>query len=229
MEGVLEELDAPGEWLWVPDTPPELVAGVLASAGTLYLWYNASAGTPPPAGAVSLTQLERLVVLTGSSDAPVVSVTLDGLTFTASQPTYLTRPFRAPSGGDWSFAETAALVAEGTAGLVVSNCVFERLGGNGILLHGQNNGTSIVNSSFSLLGDSGVVLCGNANLADLSTAQVIMYLRHVLLVYVYSGDTRTAARTAWAWGWDLLLMDIESRCISALFLFANYHRSHLVR
>ena len=167
VEGILEELDAPGEWLWVPDVPS---SG--GGEGTLYLWYNASAGTPPPPGAVLVTQVERLVTLTGNTTAPVVGVTLSGLTFTASQPTFIERPFRAPSGGDWSFAETAAIVAEGTASFSIDGCVFVRLGGNGILLRGSNADTAITNSSFSLLGDSGIVSCGLADLADLSSAQV---------------------------------------------------------
>lgn len=167
VEGILEELDAPGEWMWIPDSP-----STPGGEGSLYLWYNATAGTPPPPGSVSLSQVERLITVTGSPSAPASGVSLRGLTLTGSQPTYLARPFRAPSGGDWSFAETAAIVAEGTAGFEVDGCAFLRLGSNGVLIRAWNTGASITNSTFSLLGDSGIVTCGVADLADLSTAQV---------------------------------------------------------
>lgn len=193
VEGILEELDAPGEWMWVPDAP-----AASGGAGSIYLWFNASAGTPPPPGSVALAQIERLVTVTGSPSTPTSGVSLRGLTLTGSQPTYLARPFRAPSGGDWSFAETAAVVAEGTVGFAVDSCTFSRLGSNGVLVRGWNFGASITNSTFALLGDSGIVTCGIADLANLSTAQVRWWLGgktyarrlHVSRARVLAGSNR---------------------------------------
>ena len=50
--------------------------------------------------------------------------------------------------GDWSFANTAAVVAEGTESLIVEGCSLHELGGNGLLIRGWNRGALISNSSF---------------------------------------------------------------------------------
>lgn len=166
VENVFEELDAPGEWFWD------------ASTGDLFLWHDAPPGTPPPAGTgtgeggVSTAVLETLLSLQGTPTAPVTGVSLLGLTLTGSQPTFLTRLFRAPSGGDWSFADTAAVVAGGTAGLLVDACTFDRLGGNGLLLRGWNRGATVNGSTFTRLGDSAIVAAGWAQGQDLAALNV---------------------------------------------------------
>lgn len=120
-----------------------------------------------------MKQLEELVTITGAAATdPVRNVSLRGLKITGSRPTFLTRPFKAPSGGDWSFANTAAVVAEGTEGLIVDGCSMHELGGNALLIRGWNRGALVSNSSFDRLGDNAIVTCGNAQLADLSKRDV---------------------------------------------------------
>ena len=136
------------------------------------MFYDASPGTPPPGGAVAMATLEQLVSVTGTAAAPATNITLRGLTLTGSRPTYLSRPFKAPSGGDWSFANTAALVVEGAQQFTLDECSLHELGGNGLLLRGWNRDVTVSNSSFDRLGDSGIVTCGNADLADLSKLDV---------------------------------------------------------
>jgi hypothetical protein len=89
-----------------------------------------------------------------------VNLTLVGLTLTATQPTFLTRRFRAPSGGDWSFSEAAAVLLSHTQGALLSNCTLVNLGGNGVYVYGANVGAQVRGCSFSRLGESGVVACG---------------------------------------------------------------------
>ena len=74
--------------------------------------------------------------------------------------------------GDWSFANTAAIVAEGTRALSLDNCSLRELGGNGLLIRGWNRDTRVSDSSFDRLGDNAIVTCGNADLADLSKLDV---------------------------------------------------------
>lgn len=84
IEGVLDELDSPAEFFYD-------VSGARRKCGTraaltqrrsaakrLYLWYNASGGTPPPFGSVAVPMLEVLVNLTGTQEAPVVDVGWSG-------------------------------------------------------------------------------------------------------------------------------------------------------
>jgi hypothetical protein len=70
-----------------------------ASTNELFLFYNATSGTPPPAGAVTVAQLAELITITGSAAAPAEDIALRGLTVTGSRPTFLSQPFKAPSGG----------------------------------------------------------------------------------------------------------------------------------
>jgi hypothetical protein len=88
-------------------------------------------------------------------------VALRGLALTATQPTYM-KPFRAPSGGDWSFCETAAVELAHTAGAVIAGCDFANLGGNGVLISGENADAAITDSEFRNIGESGVVAVGAA-------------------------------------------------------------------
>ena len=73
--------------------------------------------------------LEVLLTVTGSAASPAEGITLRGLTFTGAQPTFLSDAgFKAPSGGDWSFANTGALVAEGVRSLTLDDCALRELG-----------------------------------------------------------------------------------------------------
>jgi hypothetical protein len=159
IENVLAELDAPGEW------------HMDAATGDLVLFANGTAGTPPVAG-LAAAQLETLIAVTGSApSAPSVGVKIVGLTLTGTAPTYLTRPFRAPSGGDWSFANTAAVIVEGALNFTLDGCTLDRLGGNGLLLRGWNQGATVTGSTFTRLGDSAIVSAGlSPALSDLSQA-----------------------------------------------------------
>jgi hypothetical protein len=184
-QNLLEELDWPGEvsrraractqWFTPPPRPLPAHAHVQwyygADTGRLYVWYNATtpAPTAPPTdGTLVLATLETLVAVNGSTGTLVTNVTLAGLSLTVSQPTFLARPFKAPSGGDWSFADTAAVVLEGTQNVAIDHCDLRGLGGNAVLIRGLNQGARVTNSSFHGIGDSAIVTCGDANLADIT-------------------------------------------------------------
>ena len=160
VDNIEEELDYPGEYFINPATREVL------------FFANGTAGTPPQPGDVAVASLEVLVSITGTSSNPVSNVTLSGITFTGTHTTYLSKPFRAPSGGDWSFAESAALVVEGAAGFELAHSTLHELGGNGLLLRGYSRGARVTNNTFRRLGDSGIVTCGNTRYADLSALDV---------------------------------------------------------
>lgn len=153
VENVLEELDSPAEWYYNQ------------ASGDLTFWYNSTQGTPPPTtigegGVPVASQVEVLINATGSPTSPIVNLTLAGITFTGTQPTFLSHRFRAPSGGDWSFSEVAALTLTHTVGGSISGCTFTTLGGNGVLVSGANQGARVEGCTFSRLGENGVVACG---------------------------------------------------------------------
>ena len=83
VENVREELDAPGEFFHDP------------RAGLLYLWHNATSGTPPPAATPGVpgtgveAPLARVIVnATGTAAAPVRNVSFLGVGFRDSRATF---------------------------------------------------------------------------------------------------------------------------------------------
>ena len=96
IEGVLEELDAPGEWHFDPATRQ------------LYYASNSSTGEAPGDGELEAVQAEVLVNITGSKALPVRNVTLSGLVIRDTAPTFLAQ-HELPSGGDWGLVHSAAV------------------------------------------------------------------------------------------------------------------------
>ena len=67
--------------------------------------------------------------------------------------TYLD-PHGVPSAGDWAFQYNGAIVLSGTENVTITNCLFSRLDGNGIMLFGYNRNASITYNEFAWIGDS---------------------------------------------------------------------------
>jgi len=72
------------------------------------------------------------------------------------------KPFRAASGGDWSFCEVGAVELTRTARASVTGSSFLALGGNGVLVAGGNVNASVIGCEFHGLGESAVVAAGAA-------------------------------------------------------------------
>jgi hypothetical protein len=159
-ENIREELDSPSEWFADLEN------------GTLDLFWNATSGTPPPPGVVSAASLENLISIIGTPSSPASNISFFGITFTGTQPTFLSQKFVAISSGDWSFSNIAALFFNGSRNISVIGCTFTGLGGNALLLRGWNRDALILNSSFDRCGDSGIVSAGYTNLANLSSLDV---------------------------------------------------------
>jgi hypothetical protein len=149
IENVKEELDAPAEWWWD------------AAAQELHVWSNATDGvSPPPSdGSLVAPQLQVLVNCSGSQAAPVAGVTFSAVGFRDTAITLL-ESHSMPSSGDWAIQRTAALFFEGTTGLTIEGCVFERIDGLGVFLSGYHRGAAIVDNEFAWLGETAVALWG---------------------------------------------------------------------
>ncbi len=147
IENVLEELDAPGEFFY--DLP----------AKKLYLWYNATGGTPPPANSVVVTQDTQIIAAVGSQAAPVVGVGFLGLGFRDSAPNFL-GPHGTPSGGDWAVGRAGALFFEGTEGVTLDGNLFTTLDGNAVFLSGYTRGATITRNEFFSIGETAIASWG---------------------------------------------------------------------
>ena len=99
VSGVFAELDEPGEYFFD------------AAARKLYVFYNESAGTPPPADwQLAASQLEVFFNASGTPDAPVRDMTWAGLGFRDQRHGQLER-WVDPSGGACRVAARAAAQA----------------------------------------------------------------------------------------------------------------------
>lgn len=151
VEGVYEELDALNEYFYD------------AAAGKLYFIPNASdatgAGGAPPAGGFAAPALSTFFNLSGTAAAPVAGVSFEGLAFEGGAPTFMA-PRGVPSGGDWALERDGALFAEGSAGLVVTDCAFARIDGNAVFLSGWNRDAVVARNTFENLGQSAIALWG---------------------------------------------------------------------
>ena len=151
IENVMEELDFPSEFFFD------------AASSTLFLFYNASAGTPPPAdGSITLVtpEFKHLFNITGTQAAPVKGVSLIGLGMRDTAYTYMD-PHGLPSGGDWALERSAVVFIEGTELTTVSGCIFERIDGNAVLLSAYNRNASITKNEFLWIGSTAVAMWGN--------------------------------------------------------------------
>ncbi|WP_323122259.1 PDZ domain-containing protein [Burkholderia alba] len=145
VEGVLDELDAPGEWYL--DT----------RKGVLYFY--------PPAG-MNLaktrfegTTTESLIRLQGTEQNPVSNVRIDGLVFTKENYTFMktTEPLLR---SDWTIYRNGAVFLEGTRDVQLTHNVFRDLGSNAIFVSGYNRGAKIDTNEIYNIGASAIALVG---------------------------------------------------------------------
>ena len=64
------------------------------------------------------------------------------LRYTAAAPTFMER-HAVPSAGDWALDRFAAVFLQGTEGVVIDNCTFERLDGNAVMVSGYNRNATV--------------------------------------------------------------------------------------
>ena len=173
VENVLEELDSENEWFY--DATSETLFwyynGTDTGSTTTTITTTTTTTTMPPPSDLRLesTQLMELIRIQGAgtardesgNGAHVVGIKLQGLKFTGTAMSYL-EPHGLPSdgGGDWALARTAAVNLEGTEQVLIENCLFERLDGNGVLISGYNRNSTLRHNEFRWMGENGVVSWG---------------------------------------------------------------------
>ncbi len=147
VENIFEELDAPGEWFYDK------------TAGKLYLY--------PPAGADLSTSfvvgatLEELIHVAGTSSQKVKFLIFSGFTFTHTHRTLFTRTYENVSKSDWAIARAGTVYIQDAENIIVKNCTFASVGGNGVFMSAYNRNDTVTNCDFTHLGASGVAIIGD--------------------------------------------------------------------
>jgi hypothetical protein len=144
IENVLEELDSEREWYYDH------------RAGLLYFAFN---GTAPTTEEWIATRTKVLFNVSGTAAAPAKGITINGVQIRDTALTWLD-PHGLPSGGDWALQRSGAITLEGTEDFTVSNSLFEKIDGNGVMLNGYNRNATVVGNEFAWVGATCVASWG---------------------------------------------------------------------
>ena len=145
IEGVFEELDAPGEWFLDQET------------STLYFY--------PPANveltgaAVDVVRLVNLIEIGSQQGATARGITLRGLTFRHTQRTFMqTREQLLRS--DWRIFRGGAVSIENAEDVTFEDCFFDQVGGNAAFVSGRARRVGFRTCRIEEAGSSGVCFVG---------------------------------------------------------------------
>ena len=94
------------------------------AASRLFFFHNGT-GAPPPDTLFEVPTLLTLLRVNATQAAPVRNLTIAGLGFKDSAPSYM-QPHAIPSGGDWGLSRLGAILAASAS--VVASALLEALG-----------------------------------------------------------------------------------------------------
>jgi hypothetical protein len=149
VENIFEELDAAGEWFYRKST------------GQLFFW--PPAGTNLSAATIELASQDELLRFIGTSNATAGSVKFiqfNRITFTHAFRTLFSQTYETVLMSDWGIARAGAIFLQNAENIVVENCLFDQVGGNGIFASGYNRNHVFYNNVFNDGGASCVCLFG---------------------------------------------------------------------
>lgn len=146
IENIFEELDVAGEWFL--DTEANL------------LYYYPEAGLRLDNATIEVPVIKDLIKLKGSIDSPVSNIHFRGFYFTHSSLTFM-EEYEPLARGDWAIHRGGAVFMEGTENIVIEDCDFETLGGNGVFMSAYNRNNQVKNCRFVHTGESAVCLVGS--------------------------------------------------------------------
>ncbi|MDR3228948.1 MAG: right-handed parallel beta-helix repeat-containing protein [Puniceicoccales bacterium] len=146
VEGVFEELDAPREWFF--------------DNKTRTLYYYPPAALDLAAATIVVPQLETLVRIVGTAGKPVRNVSLRGIVFKHTLRTFMktNEPLQR---GDWRVWRGGAVVFENAEDCEVSDCAFDGVGGNAVLVNNRNRRVGVARCLVRDAGASGVLFLGD--------------------------------------------------------------------
>ena len=149
VDNVLAELDAELEYFWEPSTR------------RLFFRPNASWAEDWPSHHTLVgSRLATIVRATGAR------VAFANLTFAHTERSYLA-DYEIPSGGGYSLHRGAMVeLRDAPPGTAVEGCLFDGVGGNGLLVEGNSTGVRVAGNEFRWIGDTAIVILGEAHGCD---------------------------------------------------------------
>ena len=151
VEGVFEELDAPGEWYL------DVRQGVL--------FFKPGPGVDLSKVLIEVPVLDQVIRFDGSQDAPVRGIVIDGFRIAHTASTFL-EPYDVPSLGDWAVHRGGSVLFDGACDCAVRNCWFDAVGGNAVFVNNYNRNVTVSGCKFTGTGESAVCLVGTLGLTN---------------------------------------------------------------
>lgn len=146
VENIFEELDAPGEW-WLDKTkhilyyyPPQSIAITKAT--------------------LQVAQFKNTIELKGTESQPLRHIQIKGLRFAHNERSFMdTKEPLLRS--DWTIYRGGAVLLEGTENCRITDCVFEGIGGNAVMLSNYNRYDTITGCHIYNTGANAVCFIGD--------------------------------------------------------------------
>lgn len=146
VENIFEELDAPGEWFF--DRKEQK------------LYFMPEPGVDLKTATIEIVRLRHLIEFNGAKENPVRNVHLKGFVFRHAARTFMDN--KEPLlRSDWTVYRGAALVYSGAEDCSVSDCEFDQVGGNTILVNNYNRRISIKGCYIHHSGANGIAFVGD--------------------------------------------------------------------
>jgi hypothetical protein len=159
VEGVFEELDAPGEFFY--DRNKQLLYFYPKENCTVTA-ANSQRQSHNCIPDLVASNLQTMIRIEGSMENPVRNIGIRGLGFRDAAKTYMEQ-WAAPSGGDWALHRGGAIHLEGTEGITILDSLFRRLDGNAIMLAGYCMLTHVARSEFAWIGNGAIATWGDTD------------------------------------------------------------------
>lgn len=146
VENIFEELDVPGEWFLNKEKD--------------ILYYYPPAGLRLSDAVIEVSNLKNSIELKGDSEHPIRRVVFEGLHFTHNERTFMdTREPLLRS--DWTIYRGGVIVLDGTEDCKISNCVFEGVGGNAVMVSNYGKRDTITGCHIYNTGANAICFIGD--------------------------------------------------------------------
>ncbi|WP_405562440.1 chitobiase/beta-hexosaminidase C-terminal domain-containing protein [Polaribacter sp. Asnod6-C07] len=146
VENIFEELDVPGEWFL--DTK------------TSTLYYYPMQDVKLSDVKIEVPVIADIIQLKGTKESPVKNIQFKGFNFTQTNFTFM-EAYEPVARGDWAIHRGGTIFMEGTENLLIEDCNFEYVGGNGVFMSAYNRNNKVSGCRFVHTGESAVCFVGS--------------------------------------------------------------------
>ncbi|GAA4802035.1 PDZ domain-containing protein [Olivibacter ginsenosidimutans] len=146
VENVFEELDSPGEWY------------LDSIQHTLY--YYPQPGQQLTEVTFEASNLENIITLQGSAQKPVHDITIEGIDFVQTAPTFM-KTKEPLLRSDWTIYRQGAVKIDGVERCIIRHANFYNLGGNAIFVSNYNRNIVIADNLIENIGAGGINIVGD--------------------------------------------------------------------